>query len=102
MGGISIWSILLIMILIPFAFLPTIIAIIRNHPYKLPIIIINIFGALIFGLGWVIALIWSLILPQVNLSLSRENASEIAALFELKEKGALTDEEFEIKKKELL
>lgn len=102
MGGISIWSILLIMILIPFGLLPTIIAIIRNHPYKLPIILINIFGGLIFGLGWAIALIWSFILPQVNPSLSGSNSSEIAELFELKEKGALTDEEFEIKKKELL
>ena len=66
LGGISIWTIILlifIILLLPLFFLPTIIALKRNHPYKIPIILLNIFGGLIFGVGWFIALIWCFIKP---------------------------------------
>ena len=63
-GGINIWSLLVLFVVIPLLLLPTIIALKKNHPYKLPIILINIFGGMVFGLGWVAALIWCFILPK--------------------------------------
>ena len=43
--------------------LPTMIALIKNHPQKVPIILLNIFGGLIGGIGWVGALVWCFIKP---------------------------------------
>jgi hypothetical protein len=102
-GSISIWQILIIsVVLLPLLFIPTIIALVRNHPYKIPIILINIFGAWLWGIGWVIALIWCFIWPSNVSNTSASRAEEIEKMYELKEKGILTDAEFELKKKELL
>lgn len=56
--GIGFTEIFVILFLIPFACLPSIIAIGTNHPQKLPIILVNILGLPIGGLGWIVALIW--------------------------------------------
>lgn len=53
MGGISIWQILIILIILPLAFLPSIIAISKDHPYKIPIVLVNILGGVLWG-GWVV------------------------------------------------
>lgn len=64
MASIGFLQILLLLILLPLVFLPTIIAFKKNHPYKVQIILVNIFGSFFGGAGWVIALIWSFILPE--------------------------------------
>ena len=58
------YPILISLVVLPVAFLPTIIALKKNHPYKVQIILVNIFGSFFGGAGWVIALIWSFILPE--------------------------------------
>lgn len=102
MGYFSIWHWIIVLIILPLAFLPTIIAIRKNHPYKIAIILINIFGGFLYGLGWLVALVWCFILPQNRDSVSVGVADEIDRLHQLKEKGALTQEEFEAKKKAIL
>ncbi|MDH5766395.1 MAG: superinfection immunity protein [Gammaproteobacteria bacterium] len=52
---------ILLVIVVPLCLLPTIIALSKNHQFKIPIILLNIFGGLFFGLGWVAALIWCFI-----------------------------------------
>jgi uncharacterized membrane protein YedE/YeeE len=37
---------------------PTFIALKLDHKDKVKIILVNIFGGLLFGIGWIIALIW--------------------------------------------
>ena len=56
--GIYIW-----LVLLAIYFLPTIIAMVRNHTNKLAIIIVNV--ALGWtGIGWLGALIWAVINPS--------------------------------------
>jgi len=103
MGNIGLWQILILVVfllLLPLAFLPTIIAIKKNHPHKVPIILINIFGGLMMGIGWVVALIWCFIEPSKTPTV--DDASQIEKLHQLKEKGIITHDEFETKKKALL
>lgn len=100
LGGISPWALMFFILLIPVALLPTIIALVRNHPYKLWIILVNIFGGLLGGIGWLVALVWSFILPKEKTK--ADTAVEIQQLHELKEKGILTQQEFDLKKKSLL
>ena len=58
-GGSLLLLVLLVLVGSVIYFIPTIIAIKRDHPQKLPIILINvIFGATL--IGWVGALVWSL------------------------------------------
>ncbi|MBF4295871.1 superinfection immunity protein, partial [Vibrio anguillarum] len=52
---------LILIVLIPFAFLPSIIALKKNHPYKIPIALVNVLGVLLWWAGWLIALIWCFI-----------------------------------------
>lgn len=79
-------------------FLPSILAYRKKHKNRLPILLINIFlGAT--AVGWLAAFIWCFIQPKET---TTGNAEEISKLFELKEKGVISQEEFERKKKELL
>ncbi len=58
---IGLWEIgLLLLIFSPVYFIPTIIAIVRNAKQKLGIILLNIFAGWTL-IGWVIALIWSIV-----------------------------------------
>lgn len=102
--GISIWQLLIVLVLLPLAFLPTIIALKKNHPHKIPIILVNIFGGLLYGLGWLVALVWCFIVPNSNSNSSSlvNAAGEIEKLHVLLEKGVLTQEEFDSKKRALL
>lgn len=105
-SGISIWHLLIVLfmllIFLPIYFLPTILALHKKHPHKLPIILINIFGGFIGGLGWIIALIWCFIVPDTRKENHALSLSEIEKLHKLKEAGALTQEEFEFQKKRAL
>tara|TARA_Y200000002_G_C22092864_1_gene419340 strand:+ start:65 stop:370 length:306 start_codon:yes stop_codon:yes gene_type:complete len=100
--GVSFWQILILLVLLPLIFLPSIIAWNKNHPYKIPIILINVFGSLLWGLGWFIALVWCFILPSASSTAPSGSADEIRKLYELKEQGVITEKEFETKKAELL
>lgn len=100
--GIALLEILMILIMLPLMFLPTIIAIKKDHKYKVAIILINVFGGMLWGIGWLVALVWCFIEPD-DAGVNRSDAiRQIEKLHELKEKGAITEEEFEAKKKSLL
>ncbi len=62
MGDIMMLCALLLAIAI--FLLPTIIAIKKNHPHKVGIILVNLIGSMFAGLGWVAALIWAFVLPK--------------------------------------
>lgn len=102
MGSFSIWHWIIVLIILPLALLPTIIAIRKNHPYKVAIILINIFGGLLYGLGWLIALVWCFVLPKNGVNMSVGVADELDRLHQLKERGVLTQEEFDCRKKTML
>ena len=102
MGSFSIWHLIIVLIFLSLAFLPTIIAIHKNHPYKIAIILINIFGGLLYGLGWFVALVWCFILPKNGDGILVGAADELDRLHQLKERGILTQEEFDAKKKTIL
>ncbi|PTN36837.1 superinfection immunity protein [Desulfonatronum sp. SC1] len=99
---IGLWFFVVLVFILLVALLPTIIAVRKNHPYKIPIILINIFGGLLWGVGWVIALVWCFILPRDRSNGSINVANEIQIMHELMEKGVLTQDEFELKKRALL
>lgn len=68
LGG---FSIIILLILIALYFLPSVIGFRRNHPNKIPILILNIFLGWSF-IGWVIALIWAfknetMAAPNINI-----------------------------------
>jgi hypothetical protein len=102
MGSFSIWHWIIVLIILPLAFLPTIIAIRKNHPYKVAIILLNLFGGLVYGLGWFAALIWCFIVPKADSGPAVGVADELERLHQLKAKGILTQEEFDSKKKAML
>ena len=102
MGSFSIWHWIIVLAIMPLAFLPTIIAIRKNHPYKVAIILLNIFGGLLYGLGWLIALIWCFILPKATSGPAVGVADELERLHQLKAKGILTQDEFDSKKNAML
>ena len=52
------FALLFILIAIGIYFLPSIVAVNRNHRNRVPIILVNVFFGWSF-IGWVIALIWS-------------------------------------------
>ena len=105
-SGISIGQLLILLfallIFLPLYLLPTILALYKNHPHKVPIIIINIFGGAIGGVGWLVSFIWCFITPSSDKEKSTYITSEIEKLHNLKESGALTQEEFEHQKVKLL
>ena len=55
-----------------------------------------------FGIGWIIALVWCFIEQKNNMQNHISIGSEIEKLYALKVNGALTEEEFANQKKELL
>lgn len=85
-------------------FLPSVIAVLRRHPNPVALIVVN----LVFGwtmLGWFICLIWSFAsAPQVTVQTHHRPsvADELDKLAALRDRGVLTDEEFERRKKRLL
>ncbi len=83
-------------------FIPTIIAVSKNHPQKSAIILVNIFGGLVFGIGWVVAIVWCFYNPVKSKTTFTSSADELERLHDLLEKGVLTQEEFNRKKKQIL
>ena len=87
-------------------FVPTFVAFARKHPSKGAILALN----LLLGwtvLGWIAAFIWSFTNPSKPQVVIANQASlsmveELEKLANLKEKGLLTEEEFNKKKQEIL
>lgn len=80
---------------------PSIIALKRKIRNKEILVVLN----LIFGwtlAGWVGCLIWSLVEQKNNLTKLEDKYTEIIKLQELKDRGALTEEEFANEKAKLL
>ena len=83
-------------------FLPTAVAVKRNHESKLAIFVLNLLAGWTL-LGWVAAFIWSF-----TNQLAATNAApvgvgdELQKLADLKNSGVLTDAEFEAQKKRIL
>lgn len=106
----SFFQLLALPILLALFLLPTILAIKKNHPHKLPIILVNIFGGLFMGVGWFVSLIWVLIKPaeqQSQLVISSAPAThhiadELTKLKKLMDDGVITEGDFEQRKKLLL
>lgn len=86
-----------------FYFLPAIIAARRKHPQLKSIELLNIFLGWTF-LGWIAALAWSCSSgsAETQQSITESNADELSKLWDLKEKGALTEGEYQKRKKKLL
>ncbi len=83
--------------------LPTIIAYRKRHTHLSTIALVNIFGTLFFGFGWIISLIWSLTKAEnIPVRFKSGIADELEKLHELKLKGVLSQEEFDSQKKALL
>lgn len=82
-------------------FLPTLIAAKRDHPYKTAILIIDVLAGWTL-LGWIVALVWCFVDPPERSRAPDNTGTELEKFHELKEKGVITDEEFEAKKRSLL
>jgi len=95
-------STFMLVLILPLALLPTIIALRKNHPHKIPIILVNVIGGLFWGIGWLVALVWCFITPGEATTQKMDVADEIEKLHDLREKGILTQEEFDTKKQDLL
>ncbi|MCD7785616.1 MAG: superinfection immunity protein [Oscillospiraceae bacterium] len=63
LGGLGVFGIILLLIGLAVYFIPTIVAVKRDHPNKVAIICVNIFLGWSF-LGWVVSLVWALKNPE--------------------------------------
>ena len=99
-GGIGVWQLIIIIILIPIAFLPSIIAFRKSHKYKIPILLLNIFGGLFYGIGWIVGIIWCFI-PEKG-SVSESDLDKLSKLKKLSEQGVITSQQFEEQKSRIL
>ncbi|GIB23181.1 superinfection immunity family protein [Vibrio cholerae] len=84
---------LILMILIPFAFLPSIIALKKNHPYKIPIALVNVLGVLLWWAGWLITLIWCFIVPENKAASIANVVDELDKLHSSKERCIISENE---------
>ena len=80
-----------ILLLVALYFLPTTIAALRGHNNALPIFLVNLLLGWAYGVGWVVALIWSCTgnTESARQQADAERADAIAAAVNkaLKEKG---------------
>ena len=115
--GIKIFLVLFILVF--FYLIPSVIAFFKSHSSKIAILALNIFLGWTF-LGWIAALVWSLkndpeksqkiIAEAVVANTNEDNsepipsstAEELVKLAELKEKGILSEEEFQSAKSKVL
>lgn len=96
-----------LLLLIPLYLIPTIIAVTKGHRHKYAIIAVNVLGGLVYGIGWLVALVWSLVPPSLTaqpvvVEASSSDADELEKLHRLMQSGALTEEEYNAKKKVIL
>lgn len=89
-------------------FLPTIVAVRRNHPQKNAIFVLDLFLGWTL-LGWVVALVWALskaTRPVVNQTFvpspATDREAELRSLVALKSDGLISDKEFQEKRSAVL
>ena len=84
-------------------FLPTLIAGLRKNNAFTSIFALNLLAGWSI-IGWVASLIWSLYKPSLSTTVIESNstASELEHLAQLKDKGILTEEEFNHRKSTIL
>jgi uncharacterized membrane protein len=94
---------MLIFIIILIYFLPTISAFERKKKNTSSIFVVNFFLGWTL-IGWVVALSWALSKDDKHVVTveKKDTSGEIAELFELKEKGVITEEEFKQQKQKIL
>ena len=85
-------------IMIIIYFIPTGIAIKKEHVDKSNIILLNVLVGWTL-IGWIVALVWAARTVEKN---EISAADEIEKLHDLKEKGIISDDEFNMKKERLL
>ena len=106
-GSSPIAGFLLLVVAFVAYFLPTFIASKRNHPSGNGIGLLNIFLGWT-GIGWLAALIWSVSAIQqtsANPEPSQrpdDKYAQLERLAALRDKGAISDQEFQIEKAKLL
>lgn len=87
--------------------IPTFVACKKKHPYTTGIVLINIFLGWIL-IGWVGALVWACCVPGKKQSVvvrevnQTNKYDDIKKLQELKDMGAITEEEFDFEKAKIL
>lgn len=81
--------------------IPMFIALKRKHPQRFPIGCLNIFLGWTF-IGWVVCLVWALSNTKTEAQNSSNKYNDLAKLQELKEKGTISEEEFESEKQKIL
>jgi len=118
------FQILMLVFLAFLFFLPTYIAVKKQHKHKVSIILINVILGLFWGIGWLIALIWALVgdgseqvsdnskkvgddSEQATLKTAKVNnnptsAQELELLQKLKLEGVITEEAFNKQKNAIL
>jgi len=107
--SVGFFSILMFILVAILYFLPTYIAVKKNHPNKIPIILINVFLGLFWGLGWFVALIWAIvgdgerqtIMQPIEVK-ATSIADEIERLHKLKVNGVISEADFEAQKSAVL
>ena len=87
-------------------FMPAIVAYVRGHPSFIAILVLNLFLGWSL-IGWVVALIWAFSDMRVILLRSDDanplnQVEALEKLAALRDKGVVTPEEFETKKKKIL
>jgi Superinfection immunity protein len=60
MGGLSIWHWLVLIIILPISFAPTIVAFARKHAQKWLVFALNLVTGWT-GIGWIAALVWAIV-----------------------------------------
>ncbi|HKR93218.1 superinfection immunity protein [Novosphingobium sp.] len=58
MGGLSIWHWLIVLVILPISFLPTIVAFARRIARRWWVLLLNLFAGWT-GIGWIAAMIWA-------------------------------------------
>ncbi|MGY6554692.1 MAG: superinfection immunity protein [Wenzhouxiangella sp.] len=79
--------------------LPSIIALARRHPKRRLIVVVNLLGGLIAGIGWVVAIVWCFIDDARG---GNKQIDQLERLEGLLQRGSLSQEEFERQKAAVL
>ncbi|NBW68314.1 MAG: superinfection immunity protein [Betaproteobacteria bacterium] len=81
-------------------FVPSYIAIRKNHPDKLPIFVLNLCGGWLV-VGWIAAIVWAVMAASPPKVQPTDITTQLAKLDDLRNKGALSEEEFQAAKSKL-
>ncbi|QAX85903.1 iduronate sulfatase [Pseudomonas sp. DTU12.3] len=104
-------AIVLLFLMIATYFLPSFNAFSRKHPERWPIFMLDLFLGWTI-IGWVVSLVWSVsstqsadtihVQPQSQSQSEEDKYQKLERIGSLKEKGLLTESEFEAEKAKLL